>query len=132
MTLTRKVPMRQFRKKRRAGNKPQTKAESIHIDRVKRAGCVCCIAQGYPHNPDGPCVEAHHLLSGSLRIGHEATVGLCLWHHKARLIVQGWSFAEHRAHLGPSLLEGSVPFHDHFGDDDALLQMAADAVEALP
>ncbi len=124
-------PMRQFRKNRRPGNKPQTVAESAHIDRVKRAGCVCCIAQGYPHNPDGPRVEAHHLLSGGIRIGHGATVGLCQWHHRSRLIVQGWNHAQHREKLGPSLLEGSVTFHDHFGDDNALLQMAVDAVAAL-
>lgn len=130
MTPTRTKPMRQFRKKRRPGNKPMNKAERAHVDLVKRAGCVCCIAQGFPHDPE-TVVEAHHLLSAGLRIGHGATVGLCLWHHKARLIVQGWSFAKHREKLGPSLLEGSMPFHAHFGDDDTLARMAADAMEAI-
>lgn len=132
MTLTRKVPMRQFRKKRRAGNKPQTKAESIHIDRVKRAGCVCCIAQGYPHDPDGPMAEAHHLLSGGIRRGHGKTVGLCPFHHRGQSYLQGWTLADHRARLGPSLMDGSDTFHAHFGDDDTLEQMTADAVAALP
>lgn len=131
MTLTRTKPLRQYRKKRRPGNRAMTVAESAHVDLVKRAGCVCCIAQGYPHNPDGPMVEAHHLLRAGLRIGHGATVGLCAFHHRGRVVVQGWSLAEHRERLGPSLAEGSVPFHTHFGDDAALLQMTADAVEGL-
>ena len=98
-----------------------TRAESAWIDAVKRAGCLCCIAKGYPHDPDGSAVEAHHLLSGGIRRGHLHTVGLCAWHHRGRLIVSGWSHAQHRQFLGPSLAEGSVPFHAEFGDDDALM-----------
>ena len=41
------------------------------------------------------------------------------------------ALAEHRERLGPSLAEGSVPFHDHFGDDEALLRMSAAALEGL-
>jgi len=130
MTLTRTKPLRQYRKKRRPGNKAMNKAESAHVDLVKRAGCVCCIAQGFPHNPD-TVVEAHHLLSGGLRIGHGATVGLCAFHHRGRVVVQGWTLAEHRERLGPSLAEGSVPFHAYFGDDATLARMTADAVEGL-
>lgn len=104
----------------RSTGKP-TRAESAWIDTVKRLGCLCCIARGYPHDPDGPAVEAHHLLSGGIRRGHEHTVGLCAWHHRGRLIVQGWTHAHHRELLGPSLAEGSVPFHEAFGDDDALM-----------
>lgn len=98
-----------------------TRAEAAWIDAVKRAGCLCCIARGYRHDPDGPLVEAHHLLSGGIRRGHLHTVGLCAWHHRGRLIVTGWTHAQHRAQLGPSLAEGSVPFRDAFGDDDALM-----------
>lgn len=104
----------------RSTGKP-TRAESAWIDTVKRLGCLCCIARGYPHDPDGPAVEAHHLLSGGIRRGHLHTVGLCAWHHRGRLIVQGWTHAQHRERLGPSLAEGSVPFHEAFGDDDALM-----------
>ena len=98
----------------------QTKAEAAWVDAVKRGGCLCCIARGFPHDPSGPLVEAHHLLSGGIRRGHLFTVGLCQWHHRGRLIVSGWDHADHRHHLGPSLAEGSVPFHAAFGSDDDL------------
>lgn len=108
-----------MRRGRSTGN--PTRAEREWIDAVKRSGCLCCIARGYRHDPDGPAVEAHHLLSGGIRRGHLFSVGLCAWHHRGRLIVSGWSHAQHRQRLGPSLAEGSVPFHAEFGDDESLM-----------
>lgn len=98
-----------------------TLAEAAWLRMVKEAGCVCCAARGYYREPGGPLAEAHHLLSGGIRRGHLHTVGLCAWHHRGRLIVSGWTHASHRRLLGPSLAEGSVPFHEAFGDDDALM-----------
>lgn len=102
-----------------------TKTEAAWVDAVKRHGCVCCAARGYrvdPRRGEPPAVEAHHLLSGGIRRGHMHTVGLCLWHHRGRLIVEGWSHAMHRNQLGPALSEGSVPFAAAFGDDDTLME----------
>lgn len=113
--------MKGYRRNRRPGNRAMTAEESAWVDRVKRRGCVCCIARGYPHDPDGPLVEAHHLLSGGIRRGHRHVIGLCAWHHRGRLIVTCWSHAQHRKHLGPSLAEGSVSFHAEFGDDESLM-----------
>lgn len=98
-----------------------TLAEAAWLRMVKEAGCVCCAARGYDREPGGPLAEAHHLLSGGIRRGHMHTVGLCAWHHRGRLIVSGWTHASHRRLLGPSLAEGSVPFHEAFGVDDALM-----------
>ena len=98
-----------------------TLAEAAWLRMVKEAGCVCCAARGYDREPGGPLAEAHHLLSGGIRRGHLHTVGLCAWHHRGALIVTGWTHATHRRLLGPSLAEGSVPFHEAFGDDDALM-----------
>ena len=98
-----------------------TLAEAAWLRMVKEAGCVCCAARGYDREPGGPLAEAHHLLSGGIRRGHMHTVGLCAWHHRGRLIVTGWTHATHRRLLGQSLAEGSVPFHEAFGDDDALM-----------
>ena len=98
-----------------------TNAEAAWLRTVKHAGCVCCAARGYSREEGGPLAEAHHLLSGGIRRGHQHTVGLCAWHHRGRLIVTGWTHATHRRLLGPSLAEGSVPFHKAFGDDDALM-----------
>ncbi len=105
-----------------------TKAERAWLGRVKQAGCLCCLSLGLDHDPDGPMVEAHHLLDGGMRRGHDATVGLCQWHHRGRLMLEGWTHAMHREFLGPSLAEGSVPFHARFGDDDALIARQRDVL----
>lgn len=111
-----------LRRKRRPGNRAMTKAEAARVDAVKRSGCLCCIALGFDHDEDGPMVEAHHLLSGGIRIGHLATIGLCLWHHRARLFVMGWDTAMHRLKLGPSLEQDETAFHEQFGTDEELLE----------
>jgi hypothetical protein len=98
-----------------------TRAEAVWLRTVKHAGCVCCAAHGYYREEGGPLAEAHHLLLGGIRRGHHHTVGLCPWHHRGALIVTGWTHASHRRLLGPSLAEGSVPFHEAFGDDGALM-----------
>lgn len=108
-----------MRRGRSTGN--PTLAEAAWLRMVKEAGCVCCAARGYDREPGGPLAEAHHLLSGGIRRGHLHAVGLCAWHHRGRLIVTGWTHATHRRLLGPSLAEGSVPFHEAFGVDDALM-----------
>lgn len=112
----------------RSTGKP-TKAEEAHIDAVKRAGCLCCIALGYPHDPDGPMVEAHHLLSGGIRRGHGFIVGLCPHHHRNQPFVQGWSYAQHREKLGPSLLNEAEAFHAEFGSDEELLEKQETALQ---
>lgn len=108
-----------MRRSRSTGN--PTRAEAEWLRTVKHAGCVCCAARGYYRDDGGPLAEAHHLLLGGIRRGHLHTVGLCAWHHRSALIVTGWTHATHRRLLGPSLAEGSVPFHEAFGDDDALM-----------
>lgn len=113
-------------KPRRPGNRAMTVAERAHVTAVKLAPCVCCEQIPEFKRPSDadpatlPMSEAHHLLSGGIRIGHAATVPLCPYHHRDRLIVTDWDRAEHRRRLGPSLEAGSVPFHQRFGDDAAL------------
>ena len=48
-------------------------------------------------------------------------VGLCAWHHRG--VPENFSHAEAREILGPSLAEGSRPFHDEFGSDEELLEI---------
>jgi len=114
--------MRKFRKHRRPGNRAMTKSESAHVDCVKRAGCVCCAILGFEHDPDGYAVEADHLKSGNIRIGHMHVIGLCPYHHRDVLIINGWNHAKHREVLGPSKARGLIPFLAHFGGLDAILQ----------
>lgn len=94
-----------------------TKAQEARFQQIKlEAGCVCCRLRGLGYAPP----EIHHLIEGIRRIGHDATVGLCPWHHRA-VPHQGWSREACRETFGPSLAEGSKPFREAFGDDEFLL-----------
>ena len=93
-----------------------TKAEAARMDAIKAGPCVACHLRGVA----SWCPEVHHLLSGGRRIGHMATVGLCAWHHRA-VISFACTGTEMRDHFGPSLNEGSKPFHREFGTDAELL-----------
>lgn len=95
-----------------------TAAQEHRFQLIKlEAGCVCCRLRGLGYC--GP--EIHHLLDGAHeRIGHEATVGLCPWHHRG-VPHDGWTVEACRETCGPSLAEGSKPFHEAFGSDDDLL-----------
>ena len=101
------------------GGKARTKAEQARFDAIKAGPCVACIQRGIDLSGQG-LVEVHHLLSGGRRIGHMATVGLCVWSHRA-VLFWGHTHAEMRDHYGPSLAEGSKPFHAEFGPDHELL-----------
>ncbi len=101
-----------------------TKEERAWVDMIKRNGCILCHERGFEQqdNDNGPMAEAHHLLSGSRRIGHMHTVGLCAHHHRGQPIVHCWDHREHRRRLGPALTDGSVPFKFCFGDDEELMR----------
>ena len=96
--------------------KPRNKAEQRRFDAMKEMGvCIACYlrgAKGYNH------IEIHHLLSGNKRIGHMATVSLCVWHHRG---LHHWGSQGARDVLGPSLAHGSKPFRAEFGSDAELL-----------
>lgn len=111
--------MKPFRKNRRPGNRRMTDAESDRMARVK-GQCIACYIKGIRYE-DGAGCEGNHMKSGNIRISHAHSYGLCQWHHKRWLIVDGWSFAKHREELGPSLLDGSATFHAYFGSDAELL-----------
>lgn len=109
-----------------------TKEEAAWVSAIKHAGCLLCARRGYRREEGGPLAEAHHLLSGGIRRGHLFTIGLCPWHHRGRLIVEGWDHATHRIKLGPSLAEGSDPFEAEWGSDDELLEAQRRAVYGRP
>lgn len=54
-----------------------TRAESLHIARVKASGCVLCDA--------GPFVEAHHIVQGD----HFTTIGVCPECHRGPQGIHG-------------------------------------------
>lgn len=102
-------------KRGRSTHKP-TLAESARIEACKSGPCVACAIRGRPSYGG----DYHHLLSGGIRRGHMFGVCLCPWHHRG---VPDWgcTHEEMRSAFGPSLAEGSKPFHETFGSDDDLL-----------
>lgn len=94
-----------------------TKAQRARMDAIKNGVCIPCLIRGkrtlYP--------EINHLLSGGLRISHDATVGECQWHHR-RICIEGMSFADMKHIYGHSRLCGSKLFRADFGADVELLE----------
>lgn len=91
-----------------------TKAQAARFVAIKLdTGCVCCRIKGLGYvQPD-----IHHL---TLRKRcHDETIGLCPWHHRG--YTEGRSVAAFEDMFGPSLAQGSKPFHAAFGSDEQLL-----------
>jgi hypothetical protein len=90
-------------------------------DLFPSVGCAACKKEGR-HNPN---TQTHHLnkdgKAGRERIGHQATIPLCPWHHQA-LPPEPFNAQWARDHLGPSLAEGSKPFRARYGSDESLLE----------
>lgn len=55
-----------------------TKDESTRMYLIKREiGCIACRMDG----ANGVPADAHHIISGGLRMGHRYTIPLCRTHH---------------------------------------------------
>lgn len=99
----------------RSKAKPATAAQSDRMGKIKRLGCLCCRRLNrYTF------AEADHQVSAGKRLGHDATVGLCCWHHRA-VPLQGMTHGMCREILGPSKAEGTKPFRARWGSDEELL-----------
>lgn len=105
--------------------KSATKAQRERMAAIKSGPCMACLVlveRGRlpDFKADGPS-DAHHLKSGNLRRGHDFTIALCGWHHRA---VPDWGHTagDMREVYGPSLMDGSRLFREAFGSDDELLQ----------
>lgn len=61
-------------------------------------GCIACRERGFGYVPP----DIHHLLSGGVRIGHDATIPLCAHHHRGHAPA-GMTQAQAALVLGPSL-----------------------------
>jgi hypothetical protein len=107
----------------RSTGKPTTD-EARRLVTIKALGCICCMLNrqmGMATAYYGPC-DAHHLLSGGRRRGHECTIGLCDWHHEAKPPYDAMGAWVAIATFGPSVATGSKPFHAMYGTDDELLE----------
>lgn len=111
-------------KQKRSTTTP-TKAERAHIERVKLGLCMACVRNMLRGlmRADGEGCDAHHLLAGGKRRGHQYTIGLCPWHHRGVRPERYASDATATRYLGPSLAHGSKQFHATYGTDDDLMAM---------
>lgn len=105
-----------------------TKAQQLRFDRIKAIGCIACRLHGLDKRV---LCEVHHLLSGGRRRGHDFTVGLCPWHHRSVPFGDWMNHAMCRHHLGPSLAEGSKPFHAEFGSDEDLFEYQNNLIQGF-
>ena len=74
-------------------------------------GCVACLMEGDGYREP----DVHHLLEGGVRIGHDATIPLCPWHHRGVPAQNGELLH------GPSLAERPRSFVVKYGRDRELL-----------
>jgi hypothetical protein len=97
-----------------------TPADRRRWGRFPDIGCVACRMDGR-RNPN---TQVHHLnrggMAGRERIGHQATIPLCPYHHQG-IPPEPFSAQWARENIGPSLAEGSKPFRERYGNDACLL-----------
>jgi len=107
--------------------KTHDKADKSRFTALQAVGCVCCFLRS---GKWGTPSDVHHLLSGGRRRGHQFTIPLCEWHHRA---VPRVSYTPEWCglHLGPSLAKGSRAFHKMFGSDNDLLIITNQKLERI-
>lgn len=97
--------------------KPPTKAQQKRFERIQSIGCVACVIDGIYQNPP----EIHHLVSGKKRLGHDYTVGLCCFHHRA-VVPYPYTYEQVREASGPSYAMEPEAFKKQYGTQEELLE----------
>lgn len=106
-----------------------TKAEAARFAKLKALGCIACRLNGDFSETAEP--EIHHFLSGNRRIGHEATVPLCTFHHRG-IAYDGVPEAWFLANVGPSWHLHRREFRARYGTDWELLQTVNELIGEAP
>ena len=106
--------------------KPPTAAEKARFIAMRALGCIACRINRESGRASAALtrrnLEIHHLLSGGRRIGHEATVCLCHFHHQGkRLPYVQYGYSAQAEVFGPSLAREPRRFHEMYGTDAELL-----------
>lgn len=95
--------------------------------RIYEIGCIACYKRGWFNE----CQVHHQNLdehAGQKRIGDEATIGLCPWHHVGEPI-GNVSLTDCRRLMGPSMKHEPVKFREVFGSDQDLLRLQNELIE---
>ena len=101
------------------------KTDVSRFEAFQRIGCIACHQLGFFSLP-----QAHHLLSGNVRRGHQFSIPLCPYHHVSQLPSGAKSSKAIATLLGPSLARESKRFHERFGTDDELLAKVNELIAA--
>jgi hypothetical protein len=104
-----------------------TKADRTRFDKLHKLGCICCKKAGSGYRAP----DIHHVLRGGRRIGHQATLPLCPWHHRRVPLGGAHDYQYCVKVLGPSLADGSKPFNARWGNQLALLEEVDELIAAL-
>lgn len=95
-----------------------TAAQLTRFRKLRELGCIACRLDG---NPSEDAPEIHHLLAGTKRIGHDATIPLCYWHHQG-LPFDDVPTAWLLANVGPSYHKHRRAFRQRYGSDREILE----------
>jgi len=79
-------------------------------------GCLPCLLKGQHQ----VLATVQHVTKGRKRLGHDATYGLCEWHH----------FGHLPKRIGPSLAHGSRVYQRHFGSEELLVDLQTWLIDA--
>ena len=101
-------------------SKAATPSQKRRMEMIRGLGCIACVLKNWP---DVQC-EVHHVIDG-YRVGHDATMGLCLWHHRGHMSdgYEGYTRQQMIGMIGSSLAHGSQNFAEEFGSQDELLKV---------
>lgn len=107
--------------------KKPTKAEQARLDAIHLMRCIACAIEGMAQPQR---TEAHHLVDMGTRElsgGHEATIPLCGWHHRA----EPTPYNKRRMLdiYGPTLQEHKKQFIAKYGTERDLLAKTNERLE---
>jgi len=100
------------------GKTKQATLEQEHrMESIKEfCGCLPCLIEGML---DSHC-DVHHVLSAGRRIGHDATYGNCIWHHRG-IEWENKRPREMVEMLGPSMARNIRAYRDLYGTEERLV-----------
>lgn len=111
---------------------PIKRADEIRFKVIQEyVGCLCCAIEKHPMGlEDIALTTIEHVTDRGRRLPdeHQATIGLCPWHHQGH----PWSGIDQDSMaviLGPSLANGRKPFEERYGDEvDVLLELQNEVI----
>lgn len=120
-----------------------TAAESARWATMRQVGCIACLLGdlrlGYVRVPRAAgdalapgALQIHHLTSGGRRLGHDASICLCRYHHMTDCLpMVGMPYREVAVIYGPGFGKGRKPFAAVYGTDAELLEFQNHLVVGL-